>query len=131
MKTCTKPCNQCPFRRTALPGYVGSTDPADFIATTMADDAMPCHTSIDYEDPDWRDQLDPLNADSTARHCAGAATFFANIGKLSRDRMRPRLKSDKVNVFASPNEFLAHHAAAYGRVMGESRRPSRRKRLKD
>lgn len=110
-----KPCNQCPFRRRSLPGYVGADTPEHFIATTLSDVAMPCHSTIDYEDPDWEDSL---AADGSARHCAGAAILFANKFKLSRDRTRPSLPADTKNVFKNEVEFLDHHSAAHKRVMG-------------
>jgi len=42
------PCKECPFRRRSLPGYVGASTPTEFISTTQADVAMPCHMSVDW-----------------------------------------------------------------------------------
>jgi hypothetical protein len=103
---CAKPCAECPFRRASLPGYLGADNPAGFIATTMADYSMPCHSTIDYSDPQWKVKWD---AGRIGRLCAGAAIFFANMCKLSRDRDRPTLPADRELVFAHPREFLAHH----------------------
>ncbi len=116
-----KPCDRCPFRRKSLPGYLGASTPLDFINTTMGDVPMPCHSTVDYEEPDWEDQCTP---DGSARHCAGAAIFFANQSKLSRDRARVRLSADRVGVFSNRIEFLDYHQSAYDRVMG----PKTRKR---
>jgi hypothetical protein len=97
------PCRECPFRRRSLPGWLGASNPEEFLATTLADAEMPCHMTVDYEDPYWEDELD------MAQFCAGALIFFRNICKVSRDRSRPLLPADKENVFATPAEFLAHH----------------------
>lgn len=99
----TQPCAQCPFKRQSLPGYLGADDPESFITKTMADMEMPCHMSVDYEDPDWESTLDD------AQQCAGAAIMFSNMCKLSRDPRRKRLPADRETVFARPEEFLAHH----------------------
>ena len=99
----TKPCRECPFRRASAPGYVGSTTPEQFMDTVMQDYSMPCHLTVDYENENWEDDLD------LSEQCAGAAIFFANICKLSRDKTRMRLSRDTELVFSSPQEFLAHH----------------------
>lgn len=82
-----KPCNQCPFRKCSIPGYLGESTPSNFIQTTLGDAEMPCHQTVDYERPDWKTQLED---GGTARQCAGAAVFFANILKLSRDLLSSR-----------------------------------------
>lgn len=112
------PCSKCPFRRQSLPGYLGEAKAEDFLGSTLADYPMPCHKSINYNDPQWREkweqlirseQLHELKKAPEQKHCAGAATFFSNIAKVSRDRNRPRLKPDRENVFSSPHEFMEHH----------------------
>lgn len=106
LKPCAdKPCDKCPMRRKSMPGYLGASTPADFIASVHNDAQMPCHLTVDYEDPDWREQL----MNGQARACAGIAIYFANICKVSRDPERRRLKPDHKAVFSSPREFLAHH----------------------
>lgn len=104
---CAKPCAECPFRRTSLPSYLGADNPVDFITTALADYPMPCHLTIDYNDPKWKTQWE---GGRKGRLCAGAAIFFANLCKLSRDRDRPTLPADRELVFAHPREFLAHHS---------------------
>lgn len=106
--TCEKPCNDCPFRRKSMPGWLGDDTPENFIATTMSDYPMPCHQTIDYSDPDWKRLWERV---ATGKLCGGALIFFANISKLSRWPDRPRLPADKENIFASPAEFIAHHTS--------------------
>lgn len=72
----------------------------------MADEPMPCHSTIDYEDPAWRKEW---VTGAVGKLCAGARIFFANISKRSRDPERPVAKPDKAKVFSSPTEFVDHH----------------------
>lgn len=105
-KGLTQPCGACPFRRDSPAGWLGEETPKGFMQTTMNDVAMPCHCTIDYEDPDWKANF---VANGKAEHCAGAIIFYSNICKLSRDRERPILEADHDNVFSSQAEFLDHH----------------------
>lgn len=109
-----KPCKECPFRRKSMAGWLGASSPEQFMAATLNDHPMPCHTTVDYEDPKWKEKWDKdvrsNNGDS--RYCAGAAIFFANMFKLSRDAKRPRLPEDRAAVFSAPQEFLRYHNAA-------------------
>lgn len=114
-----KPCDQCPFRRKAINGFLGDSTPEEFIGTTMADYPMPCHLSIDYSSPVWKESWE---VGEEGRLCAGALIFYANISKMSRDPARPRLKPDRDNVFASPSEFLAHHTKSIEDVIADLRK---------
>ena len=102
-----KPCPRCPFRRVAVPGWLGASKPSEFMEQTLTDQQMPCHCTVDYGDPLWREELGA--EDGNARFCAGALIFFANILKRSRDRERPIMKPDRAAVFGTPREFFAHH----------------------
>lgn len=99
-----KPCNQCPFRKKSLPGWLGDASPEQFMATVMQDHEMPCHSTVDYSDPRWRRSL----STKKVSYCKGSLIFFANICKLSRDRDRPTAEPSE-DVFRSPQEFLNHH----------------------
>lgn len=95
-------CRECPFRKASLPGYLGEATPEQFIATVHADHEMPCHLTVDYEDPKWKEKL---FEDS---FCAGSLIYARNVAMMSRDAKRPTLeKSD--GVFASRAEFVEHH----------------------
>lgn len=103
-----KPCSECPFRRKALPGYTGNAAPQEFIEAAMSDVRMPCHKTMDYSDPRWYQKLLKRKM---GLDCAGAAVLFANTCKVSRERVRLRLKADHKNVFSSASEFLQHHTS--------------------
>lgn len=106
-KNLKNPCQECPFRKNSLPGWLGADDPQNFMNTVMADVEMPCHLTIDYDSEFWEEDL------QEAEQCAGAAIFFSNISKLSRDRNRLIL-SKNANVFASVKEFFVHHECKKG-----------------
>lgn len=103
-----KPCWQCPWLRESLRGYLGASTPEEFVKSCLAEVHMPCHNAIDYEDPNWRDTQLP-----DAPFCAGALIFMRNTAKLPRDpelaKARSQVSADTENVFATMNEFLAHH----------------------
>lgn len=75
---------------------------------------MPCHCTIDYEDPDWEStQL------SAAPRCAGHAAYLRNRCKMPRDpEMRAFCDSvgQRKDVFTFPHEFVAHHGGDESRI---------------
>lgn len=87
----SRPCGDCPWRRDALPGWLGGASPAHWISLVLSDEQVPCHTL-------------------TGAQCAGAAIFRGNICKLPRDRGNLRLKADREAVFSHPQAFLDHHS---------------------
>lgn len=103
LKDLKKPCEACPFRKESAPGWTGNATPEEFLDTTMCDRTMPCHLTVDYENPYWEDDLD------LSQQCAGAAIFFTNICKLSRDPDRLKLPADS-SVFGTLQKYLLHHA---------------------
>ena len=109
MQSNTSPCGRCPFRRKSAPGYLGDDNVEDFLGATLSDTPMPCHMSVDYDDPDWADKLDE------ARHCAGSLIFLRNQNKLPRDRPLAQavkaVKQDRKTVFANAQEFREHHGS--------------------
>jgi hypothetical protein len=86
-----KPCHDCPWRRESIKGWLGAADPDDWLIIAHSDEPVPCHA---IKGP----------------QCAGLAIYRANMCKLPRDRAVLRLPADRETVFATPAEFLAHHA---------------------
>lgn len=102
-----KPCSDCPFRRKSMPGWLGASAPERFIGSIMTELPLPCHQTIDYDgDPSWKEKWEAQEIGSI---CAGALILSANLCKMPRDREFPRMKSDREQVFATPNEFIDHH----------------------
>jgi hypothetical protein len=105
-----KPCNQCPFRREAAPGWLGASDPEGFVGTMITEkEPLPCHSTVDYERSDWHERWE-RGVDRRNKLCAGALTLMANQGK--RPRTGPAAERDTVTVFASYREFVQHHRTA-------------------
>ena len=102
----------------AAQGWLGAASPEQFMAATLADYPMPCHQTVVYEDPKWKEKWEKAvrsDSPSEARYCAGAIVFFHNMYKLSRDSKRPRLEEDRENVFSAPQEFINYHKNAAAR----------------
>lgn len=120
--TLRRPCNDCPFRRKSVPGWLGTADPDWFVSAALADEyvdsndacgdvfAAPCHQTIDYSDPRWNVTQLP-----DAEVCVGSTIFYRNVDpyKLPRQEQRSEMvaavKPDHDTVFSTPDEFLDHH----------------------
>lgn len=87
-----RPCSDCPFARTALPGWLGGASAEDWMGAVGGDLPMDCHVL-------------------EGAQCAGGAIFRANLCKLPRSREALRLKPDTKRVFATREEFMEHHCA--------------------
>lgn len=95
-----EPCRQCPFRRTSLPGWLGSDSPEGFIANVMAEVPLPCHSTINYRRADWSERW---AAGRIGKLCRGALTFAANACKTPRPGSRlPVVDADPAIVFTTP-----------------------------
>jgi hypothetical protein len=99
-------CKYCPWRRTSARGWLGSSTPEEFLVQCTSEAHMPCHITIDYDDPDWADKLDD------ASHCAGSLIFMKNSCKQPRDPVLAAMQN-KVEtsdeLFAFGSEFIDHH----------------------
>ena len=121
-----RPCKDCPWRRAAAPGWLGSGNPDYFISSALADGfggpdhpegdyAERCHLTVDYSDRDWREKPEQHEV------CVGALIFYRNVDqfKLPRDHNRSRLicsvEPDHETVFSSPEEFIEHHMSGAAR----------------
>jgi hypothetical protein len=104
-----QPCRECPFRRAAMPGWLGSGDPQSFVTAIQREQPLPCHLTVDYEDSRWETQWDRQEIGST---CTGSLIMSANMCKIPRDRSFPRAPADRTAVFSHPLEFIQHHEAA-------------------
>lgn len=88
-----------------MPGWLGASTPEEFLQAQQHTD-MPCHVTVDYEDPAWELSLDE------AATCYGGLVYLRNTTTLPRDgviaeRVRSVEKSD--DVFARGKEFVDHH----------------------
>lgn len=100
-----KPCNDCPWRRIALVGWLGPFASHQWVFIAQSDKPIACHKTILRVNEDGiGDWTNP-----EMRQCRGAAIFRANICKSPRDPEVVTGPVDKDAVFASVAEFTAHH----------------------
>lgn len=107
--TCRKPCNDCPWRKESVPGWLGesSHDPVDFLeSVSMGEGAHPCHQEIDWEAPDREGEI------SRASICSGYLHALANTCKIPRDpALATKVAKAGRNDEILPNfhAFIEHH----------------------
>lgn len=91
------PCNECPWRRDAMPGHLGPEDARGWAAMAHGETAIACHKT--------------LNGDGWvgASQCRGAAIFRANVCKQPRNPTVVTGPEDHETVFSSNGEFVNHH----------------------
>jgi hypothetical protein len=97
-----RPCGQCPWRRDSLEGWLGASEPGEFLAQSDSGLRMPCHSTVDYEAANWKAAV------KTAPQCAGHAIFLSNRCKSAAPGVL-KLPADKEAVFSWPHEFIEHH----------------------
>lgn len=87
-----KPCSDCPFRRDAVPGWLGSLShqPDRYLELAHSERAVPCHSKIGPQ-------------------CAGLAIYRANLYRRNAQPGVLQLPADREAVFVTPMEFSAHH----------------------
>jgi hypothetical protein len=93
------PCNECPWRRESLRGFLGPYDADEWIGLAHGDGKVACHLTIVEDD---------VEEGTTA--CSGAAIYRRNVAKSPRGvPFDHQLDSDYEAVFATPPEFIGHH----------------------
>jgi hypothetical protein len=98
-KPCGTPCNECPWRRESLPGWLGPHDAEEWINLVHGDGQVACHKTIVVSD-------DPTGTTT----CSGSAIYRRNVAKSPRGVPADhQLDADTVNVFARPDQFTDHH----------------------
>lgn len=106
----TKPCNECPFRRESLAGWLGPWDPDDLLRV-IGNSTFPCHRTVKPED--YHNEDAPH-----LESCAGMAIFLNNKVERSRNdsnRCHQELlrgSEHAPSVFRTGTEFLDHHKRA-------------------
>lgn len=104
-----EPCVECPFRRTALPGWLGDHKTSqEIIEMIRFDGFFPCHMKVTA----LADRIAWEEAVVRAPHCAGALAFMNNTHKLSRDpgtAFLQGLMGKRDDCFASDAEMREHH----------------------
>lgn len=94
-----EPCNDCPWRRESLPGWLGPQTADEWCEAAHGEVAIACHQTIP-EGGGWGDKT---------RQCKGAAIFRANICKSPHNPTIETGPADRERVFSWDDEFKAHH----------------------
>lgn len=89
-KPLCKGCSDCPWTRTSLPGWLGGVDAETWLSYAHSETQVTCHTTGNQQ-------------------CAGLAIYRSNVAKSVRPPLQ-KLPADREKVFATPKEFMQHHA---------------------
>ncbi len=108
MNHCKKPCNECPFRKDSMAGWLAEYTPEQLHGIVMNELPFPCHMTHE-EDLDWSEagkEDTPL--------CAGALMYMKKSAKKPRRNDLALLveqidRKDCDNILSVP-EFFNHHS---------------------
>lgn len=116
------PCNECPFLKTSIAGYLGPWHPQD-ILLSLANYPFPCHQTITKIHEDVRPLEDPDDpfSDPRLEACAGAMIFLNNKIEISRNSFNSEFQHTLKNhpatiastVFGTRAEFMEHHGPRF------------------
>lgn len=109
------PCSDCPWARKSLKGWTGPNTTRGWLA--LARDywhPIACHTRRIAREITGRYAKPEVNRVSRECNghweCAGGAIYRANTSVMPfPERNHLQLPANKITVFASPAEMLAHH----------------------
>jgi len=86
-----KPCDDCPFRKNAAPGWLGPWEPLDLYQSVMSEQPFACHQTIDSDGH-------PIEETEL---CVGSMMFASKCGKsfrtpeLEAQRLRHQPEADQ------------------------------------
>lgn len=92
-----EPCNECPWRRDAMPGHLGPMDAREWAQAAHGETAIACHKTLSGDG--WEG----------ASQCRGAAIFRENVCKNPRNPTITTGPEDHDQVFSSNEQFVNHH----------------------
>lgn len=115
-----RPCADCPWRRSSTPGWLGASSAKEFVYRADKQSPMECHMTVDYSQPNWKDDIE---AAAEVSYCRGAAQYLVNSWSNPRDPQwsaAVQRASDEApqaspgaakypDIFGWTDEFLAHH----------------------
>lgn len=97
-----QPCNECPFRKNSLPGYLGGFTPEETYQGVMThEEDFACHLT----------RHKPVKEMS---RCRGSLLFLKKNGKMPKyntklaEELRKMGKPDTSNILSN-FEFMSHH----------------------
>ena len=98
------PCNECPFRKNSLPGYLGGVWTAkELHQTVMGEAPFPCHQTMEHREEDYS-------------HCVGSIMYMNKNAKrcqnIQLSRLQAKFKDEDHSNILSLVEFVEHHQKA-------------------
>ena len=104
---CKKPCNDCPFTKSSLPGWLADYTPQQLHMLVMSETPFPCHLTHE-------DDISIKEAGTTKYPlCAGALAFMKKNGKMPKDlklaKFVGEISRESLSEILSVREFYKHH----------------------
>ena len=100
-----KPCDECPFKKSSLPGWLADYTPTQLHGYVMSERPFPCHMTHE-ENLTFQEAEDyPL--------CGGALAYMKKNAKMPRDRDMAdyvkQIDKEQLEEILSTPEFFKHH----------------------
>lgn len=113
LSTRSEICDECPFRRLAMAGWLGSNDPETFAnIATNGPVSVACHKMVDQTltGATW------TQSEASAPRCRGALTLIRNECKRPGNpellALLTDVAQDNQTVFSHRLQFLDHHESS-------------------
>lgn len=103
-------CAECPWRKNSAPGWLGAAEPWNFVSAIHSEEKMPCHSDVNYNNPNWRKSLET----DKVSYCVGQLLATKKACKRPRDPEHAKAV-DSVppdDNSMNSNEFMKHHGEA-------------------
>lgn len=104
IKQHTKVCGSCPFSTKCEPGALGGSPPETYVAQTLLPYWVPCHSHLNYDDPNWK-------TDYSKPQCVGHAIMrqYEGVAERMPEKLINIVPYEDNPVFGSLVMFYAHH----------------------
>ncbi len=108
-----KPCNDCPFRKNSLKGWLGGVSVQETIQIAHSEYDFQCHKTRVSEE-DYEHEEDYLEAEEKIQHCVGRLLYAAKNFKMFRRKDLQELtdeleKENSMDNILNFKEFKEHH----------------------
>lgn len=103
------PCGDCPFRKKAMSGWLGSwNSPEELLRASESESGLPCHSSYNNSKKTLVEAL------KTAHVCVGSLQSANNSCKIYRNPLIAAFAKavGKSDLVMNAWEFIEHHAKA-------------------
>ena len=89
MKVCSKPCKDCPWRKTSAKGWLGGQDIYVFTSTLNMGKPLPCHNTHDKDV-----SFEQIENSKNIKHCRGSLITMNNSFMVSKNPDVQKLQKD-------------------------------------